>query len=147
MSGSPEVGSSLVAEVKTNPAWPESASVTVTVAVTVSSLWLGGQRLSGLTVQAIVGGVLSMLIPPTVPGSATFPALSVQVPVFVTDWFAPSVLTVLPATVFTSRPDWTLPTSAQLKLTVTSVLFQPLALGAGVRAPAMTGFVLSILTV
>jgi hypothetical protein len=33
----------------------------------------------------------------------------VQVPVFVTDWFAPSVLTVWPATVFTSRPDWTLP--------------------------------------
>src|SRR5438132_1491560 len=96
--------------------------------------------------MVIDGGVLSMLIPLTVTGAAVFPALSVQVPVFVTDCPVPSALRVLPVTVFVSSPDCTLPTSVQLKLTVTSVLFQPLALGAGLREAVITGGVLSIWT-
>src|SRR5947207_1095966 len=43
--------------------------------------------------NAIAGAVLSMLIPDTVAAAAVFPALSVQAPVFVTDWFAPSPVT------------------------------------------------------
>src|SRR5206468_9041530 len=46
-----------------------------------------------------------------------------------------------------SRPDCTAPVSAQVKFTVTSVLFQPLALAAGVRPPVIAGLVLSIFTV
>src|SRR5207247_642969 len=41
----------------------------------------------------------------------------------------------------------TVPVSAQVKFTVTSVLFQPLALAAGVRPPVIAGLVLSIFTV
>src|SRR5205085_7110358 len=73
--------------------------------------------------------------------------LSTQLPVFVTDCPAPSELSVWPATVFVAIPDGTLPTSAQLKLTVTVVLFHPMALGAGERLPVITGLVLSIWTV
>jgi len=40
-------------------------------------------------------------------------------------------------------PDWTRPVSAQEKATVTVVLFQPLALAAGLGVPAIRGFVLS----
>src|SRR5205807_6331818 len=52
-----------------------------------------------------------------------------------------------PATLLVSRPDCTAPVSAQVKFTVTSVLFQPLPLAAGVRPPVITGLVLSIFTV
>src|SRR5262249_47698599 len=130
-------------EVSTNPASPESVSVTVTVAATGSSLWFGGQRLLGLTVHVTTGGVLSMLMLPTVAGSATLPALSMHVPVSVTDCPAPSVGTVWPVTVFVSSPDCTVPVSAQVKLTTTSVLFQSLV-AAGLRLSVITGFVLSI---
>jgi len=53
------------------------------------------------------------------------------------------VLTVAPATVLVSTPEP--PVSAQVKLTVTLVLFQLLALAAGVRPPVITGLVLSML--
>src|SRR5262245_58008058 len=85
-----------------------------------------------------------MLMPLTVAGSAAFPALSRQLPVLVTDCPAPSALSVWPATVFVAIPDGALPASAQLKFTVTLVLFHPAALGAGERLPVMTGLVLSI---
>src|SRR5690348_8895544 len=41
-------------------------------------------------------------------------------------------------------PDCPVPESAQVKPTVTSVLFQPKVLAAGVRLPVITGLVLSI---
>src|SRR5438093_2031545 len=41
--------------------------------------------------------------------------------------------------------DWTAPVSAQVKETVTSLLFQPLAFASGLRLPLITGAVLSIL--
>ena len=53
------------------------------------------------------------------------------------------MLTVAPATVLVSTPEP--PVSAQVKLTVTLVLFQLLALAAGVRPPVITGLVLSML--
>src|SRR5437667_5745723 len=94
-----------------------------------------------------VGLVLSMLMLFTVYGSAALPATSTQLPVLVTAWFAPSALTVAPATALLVTPDCTAPASAQLKPTVTSTLFQPKPFGAGLRLPVMTGFVLSIFTV
>src|SRR5439155_382461 len=86
--------------------------------------------------------VLSMLIEPTV-ALALLSALSVQVPL--ADWPAPSALSVvsaggLPA----ARP---LRPSAQLKLTVTSALYQPLALGARSGLPLIVGAVASRLIV
>src|SRR5437660_12238321 len=88
-----------------------------------------------------------MLMPLTVDGSAALPALSRQLPVLVTEAFCTSAVNVCPATLLVSRPDSTAPVSAQVKFTVTSVLFQPLALAAGVRPPVITGLVLSIFTV
>ena len=127
-------------ETRLKPAEPESESVTVTEALTGTNLLFGGQRVLGLALHATVGGVLSMLIPLTV-AEAEFPARSVHVPV--TDWFAASVERIvgaggLPA----ARPERL---SAHWKLTVTFVLFQPLAFGAGVRAGVTVGGVLSML--
>jgi len=76
---------------------------------------------------------------------ATLPALSEHAPLLVTDCPAPSPLTVAPATVLLAIPDCTDPASAQLKETTTSVLFQPLAFGPGVRVPLIEGAVLSML--
>ena len=45
----------------------------------------------GLRPALICGAVLSILIPPTVAGEAAFPALSMQAPLLVTDWPAPSL--------------------------------------------------------
>src|SRR5439155_13505273 len=72
----------------------------------------------------IVGAVLSMLIPETVV-LVLLPALSVAVPV--ADWPAPAALRV------TGLVQLAIPerTSEQRKLAVTSLLFQPLALAAG----------------
>src|SRR5213593_795441 len=53
---------------------------------------------TGLRLPSITGAVVSMLMPPTVAETATFPALSTQSPVLVTDWLAPSVARVFPAT-------------------------------------------------
>lgn len=72
---------------------------------------------------------------------AVLPARSVALPV--TDWPVPSVLTVA-SPVQVAMPETE---SEQEKLTETSVLFQPFALGAGVREPLMYGAVLSIFTV
>src|SRR5207249_4895886 len=79
-------------------------------------------------------------------GSAALPAPSTQLPVFVTDWFMPSVVIVAPSTELVSTPDCTTPVSAQAKVTITSVLFQPNAFAAGLRLPVITGLVLSIFT-
>jgi hypothetical protein len=123
---------------------PDAASVIVPAMVTGTILPLGGHSVVGLAEMVMDGGALSMLMPLTVTGSAAFPALSTQLPVLVTDCPAPSELSVWPATVFVAIPDGTLPTSAQLKFTVTLVLFHPVALSAGERLPVMTGLVLSI---
>src|SRR5439155_16672859 len=100
-----------------------------------------------LTVVGALGGVLSMLMLLTVEASAALPALSTQLPVFVTEAFSTSAVNVCPATVLVSRPDSTVPVSVQVKFTVTSVLFQLLPFAAGVRPPVITGLVLSIFTV
>src|SRR4030095_13286792 len=100
---------------------------------------------SGLRLPLITGAVLSMLMPPTVAAKAALPALSTQSPLFVTDWPAPSSLTVAPATVSCALPDAATPEPAHVKETVTSLLFQPLALASGLRLPLITGAVLSML--
>ena len=80
-----------------------------------------------------------MLMPETVV-LAVLSALSVTVPV--TDWLAPLPVRVVGAVaLFTPEV-----ASAGVNDTVTSVLFQPLALAAGVREPPMVGAVLSRLT-
>src|SRR5947209_2149865 len=86
------------------------------------------------------GGVLSRLMPPRLV-VAVLPAASVAVPVAL--WLAPSVLRM----VGLEQP-WTPErASPQVKPTVTSLLYQPLALGARSVAPLMVGGVLSMLTV
>src|SRR5207253_2980946 len=79
-----------------------------------------------------------MLIPETVV-LALVPALSVAVPV--ADWAAPAALRVI-GLVQLAIPERT---SEQRKLAVTSLLFQPLALAAGLRLPLIAGPVLSML--
>src|SRR3954467_1450164 len=79
----------------------------------------------------------------TVAGSvAVLPAVSTAVPVTV--WLAPSPVTVWGAVqlAMPDKLDW----SSQLKVTVTSVLFQPLPLAAGSWVWPIVGGVLSILT-
>jgi hypothetical protein len=71
--------------------------------------------------------------------SAEFPALSVHVPV--RDWPAPSVVTVADAGELATPES----VSLQLKLTVTSVLFQPFAFAAGDCDALADGAVLSML--
>jgi predicted nucleic acid-binding protein len=95
-----------------------------------------------ITLDSLTSPIIELM---TVIAVAALPALSVQSPLFVTDWSEPSVVTVSPATVFVSSPDCTLPTSAHAKLTVTSLLFQPNELAVGLRLPEITGLVLSIL--
>src|SRR6266566_487984 len=81
----------------------ESPQVKVTVGLPVATLYQPVTAgLPGVMVSTIVGLVLSTLMPLTVEESA-----------------------VVPATVLMLSPDWTDPASAQAKLTVTSVLFQP----------------------
>src|SRR5207249_9424860 len=99
---------------------------------------------SGSRLPLTTGAVLSMLIPLTAAGEAALAALSTQLPVFVTDWPVPSLLTVAPETVSVAIPDCTEPESPQLKRTLTSALFQPLTFASGSRLPVITGEVLSI---
>jgi hypothetical protein len=47
--------------VKVNPADPDTKSATVTVTVTGTILWFGGQREFGLALQITAGGDLSIL--------------------------------------------------------------------------------------
>src|SRR5437667_181253 len=128
---------------RTPPASPFSLNVTVT-SVLFQPATLAAGAFAGV---GALGGVLSILMPLTVDGSAALPATSTQLPVLVTEAFCTSAVNVCPATLLVSRPDCTAPVSAQVKFTVTSVLFQPLALAAGVRPPVITGLVLSIFTV
>src|SRR2546423_1276503 len=122
-------------------ATPDKPSSHPKLAVT---LWLfqpyefaAGERLPVMT-----GFALSMLMSVTVTASAPLPALSVQPPVFVTDWCAPSADTVEPSTVSLASPD---KASAHVNETVTSTLFEPNAWAAGVRLRVIRGFVLSML--
>src|SRR6266545_2548876 len=86
------------------------------------------------------GATLSMLTGPTV-ALAVLSALSVAAPT--RDWSAPSsVRVVVPGQLLMLDSS-----SAQVKLTVTAVLFQPLAFAAGLRTPAIVGAFLSSLTV
>ena len=80
-----------------------------------------------------------MLMPLAVAGALTLPALSVHVPE--ADCPAPSLLSV------TSGSQFAIPDSPSEppKLTVTSVLFHPLALGPGDALAPAVGGVLSIL--
>src|SRR5712691_286784 len=68
-------GSLLVADVSSKPAGPESASVTFTLVVTGTSLWLGGHRVSGSTLQDEVGAVVSMLTVLMLADPASAPSL------------------------------------------------------------------------
>src|SRR6266567_3808669 len=98
---------------------------------------------AGLRLPVITGLVLSIFTV-TLPTALTLPALSVHVPL--TSVPLVSVVTLLPV-VQLSIPLCTVPASPPpLKLTVTSVLFQPLALAAGVlTAVGGLGGVLSML--
>src|SRR5882724_4459274 len=131
------------AETSTGPltaATPESASAALNVMVTL----LLFQPLAfgrGANVSERAGAVLSILIPLTA-AEAELPARSWQMPA--TCSLAPSEASRVgnegdPG----ATPD---KESTQLKLTVTSLLFHPLAFGAGVANPAMAGAVLSIMT-
>ena len=94
----------------------------------------------GLLEPVTLGGVRSMLMP-LMLAVATLPALSVQVPV--ADCPAPWLLSVVgPLT--EAAPD---SESEHAKVTVTGLLFQPLAFGPGLAEPVTVGLVLSIFTV
>src|SRR5207247_1275554 len=95
---------------------------------------------SGNWAAEAVGAVLSMLIPVLETGALTLPALSVQVPGPAV-WAAPSALSVTGA-VQKSIVDRA---SVPVKVTVTSVLFQPLAFASGNWAAEAVGAVLSML--
>src|SRR3989475_6235957 len=126
------------------PDWTEPVSAQLKEATT-SVLFQPLAFAVGSRLPLITGDVLSMLMPPTVAGEAALPALSMQSPLLTTDWPAPSPLTVAPARVSVAMPDCTEPLSVQLKETVTSLLFQPLAFASGSRLPLMCGDVLSML--
>src|SRR5690348_14763610 len=95
---------------------PDASSVAFTAIVTGTALWFGGQMLLWLATAVIVGAVLSILIGPKVTGSATLPALSMQLPLLITLLFAPSSLTVAPASVFVAMPEGVPPASAQVNV-------------------------------
>src|SRR5437763_227480 len=134
LAPSPTVGGVVQLATPDRPAWSAQVKPTVTLAL-YQPLALAGR--SGAA--EMVGGVLSML---TVAGSvAVLPALSVAVPV--TGWSVPWVVTVW-AAVHPAMPDRA---SAQVKVTLTSVLFQPWVLAAGAWVWLMVGAVMSILTV
>jgi len=118
---------------------PESASLPLNVTVT-SVLFQPLAFAPGLALALAVGAVLSMLMPEAVAGSLTLPALSVQVPE--ADWPAPSAARTAGAV------QLAIPESASLpvNVTVTSVLFQPLAFAPGLALALAVGGVLSMLT-
>ena len=76
-----------------------------------------------------------------VAGALTFPATSVQVPDAI--WFAPDAVNTTGGE-HEAIPE---PPSTPVKVTVTSVLFQPFAFGRGDAVAVTTGGVLSILSV
>lgn len=89
--------------------------------------------------KVIVGDVLSILMLFAVTGLLTRPAKSVHVPD--RDWFTLSVETVVGG-VHEAMPETA---SAPVKVTTTSVLFQPLAFGVGDFVALAVGLVKSIL--
>src|SRR5258708_3084911 len=95
----------------------------------------------GVTLVLVTGAVLSILIPLTDAGALTFPATSVQVPL--AEKPVPSALRI------TGAVQLAIPDSASVpaNVTVTLVLFQPAALGAGVADAIAVGGVMSILIV
>src|SRR5205823_1401755 len=117
---------------------PDRLSAQVQVMVT-SPRYQPAALAAGAAWPTMVGAVLSTLIAATV-AEAALPAASVAVPV--TGWFLPSVATVVGA-VHEATPDTA---SAQVKVTVTLPLFQPLVLAAGAWVWLMVGAVLSMLT-
>ena len=121
------------------PSTPESASLQTHCTAT-SPLYQPFAFAAGY-VGVMTGGVRSMFTSVTA-ARLLFPALSVAVPL--TLWPAPSLLRTVDAGVQLAIPD---SASAQLKVTVTGELFQPLEFAAGVRAPAIAGGMLSILMV
>jgi hypothetical protein len=86
--------------------------------------------------MATLGAVLSRLM--NTPVEPLLPARSVAVPLM--SWFAASVLTLI-GTGQLATPEVL---SAQVKLTVTSFLFQPAALGWGLIVDDKVGGVLSM---
>ena len=66
------------------PDWTEPASAQPKV-TTTSVLFQPLEFAFGLRLPLIRGGVLSILMPPTVAGKAALPALSMQLPLLVTD--------------------------------------------------------------
>ena len=86
------------------PDWATPASAHMKWTVT-SLLFQPLAFASGSRLPLICGLVLSMLMPPTVAEAAALPALSTQAPLLVTDWPAPSEVTVSPATVLPAMPD------------------------------------------
>src|SRR5204862_452404 len=78
------------------PDWTAPLSPQTKLAVT-SVLFQPLAFARGRRLPVMTGLVLSMLMPVTVAELAALPAVSRQEPVFVTDWSAPSALTVDPA--------------------------------------------------
>src|SRR5258708_5963817 len=95
----------------------------------------------GVMLVLVTGAVLSILIPLTDAGALTFPATSVQVPL--AEKPVPSVLRI------TGAVQLAMPESASepANVTVTLVLFQPAAFGAGEILGTIEGGLVSILTV
>src|SRR5438477_195217 len=123
---------------------PEQTSIcdkaSVQVKLTVTSVLFHPLPLAGGAAWPLIsGGVLSML---TVRlAEAVLPATSVTVPE--TTWASPSLVRVTGG----GQEATGAPPSEQVKVTTTSVLFQPFALGSGDRVAAMVGAVLSMRTV
>ena len=93
----------------------------------------------GLTTALIPGRLLSMLS--VTDAAAWLPATSTAVPV--TTWPAPSVLTVMGS----GHRAMPLPPSVHVKLTLTSLLFQPAAFADGLTTALIVGRLLSMLSV
>ena len=120
---------------------PESASLQLQLSVTFVLFQPLAFAAGVRETNVMTGAVLSILMPLCV-FDAELPALSVQVPIELKA--APSAVKVW-LTVGLTAPDVA---SEQFQLTVTSVLFQPLAFAAGVRETKLiVGLVASRLTV
>ena len=111
-------------------AMPDVASLHVKLTAT-SVLFHPSALAEGLASAVITGSVLSMFN--TTDVVALFPALSTAVPVITCP--APSVVTVIGD----GQEAMSEPESAHVNVTVTSVLFQPFALGAGIADGVSTG--------
>src|SRR6266850_7223981 len=119
-------------------AMPLVASVHVNVTVTFPLLHPAAFA-AGLTATSTTGGVLSMLS--VTEAVDWLPATSTAVPL--TTCPAPSVVTVTGS----AQRAILLPPSVHMKLTRTSVLFQPAAFGGGLTTALTAGRLLSMLSV